>query len=216
MSYRNLSIPERLLFSKDTIQIVLSDPMLTQAFAEVGYTSERFSDALVVQKRASGYWMTQQVEYGERLKATSIARELYRSVIKRLRNDRRIVQIALENSPGLFEQLRMARAIESKRDRAVLQALHFYNEAIEMTEIHDHLAAMGLHVEVLQERYNQVIALNEALQRQQHQRGQAIVMTQQRREVMESLDKWVIQFLAIARAIFKEDAEQMKKLGLPL
>ena len=216
MSYRRLTKPERLLFINDAIQIILRDPVLSDAFATVGYTPQRLSEASLLEERARTLWYRRQVEYGIRLESTGAMLELERFVATNLRKDRQLARVVLDASPGLYEKLRLNGAIERKRDRMVLQALHFYGESINMVDIQSQLAGVGLSLEVLQERQGSVSSLNEAMQRQQHQSGEAIIATKESQDAMDVLDRWVLQFLAIARAIFKEDEEQLHKLGMPL
>ena len=83
-------------------------------------------------------------------------------------------------------------------------------------DVLDRFAAVNLTVDVLQTRLDEVNVLNEAIQVQQRQTGQAIAMTSQRRAAMTQLDDWALQFIAIARAVLKNDPGQLEKLGVPI
>ena len=216
MNYKQLSIPERLGFIKDAIMVVQSDPILTEAFSDVGYSADRLSVGLGLEDAARAFWMTQQVEYGTRIEATGEVNAKYRQVIDELRKDRAFAKLVLEELPGLFEKLRLNEQTERRKDRLILQAQHFYSEAMKQPGVLDRFAAVNLTVDVLQTRLDEVNVLNQVIQVQQRQTGQAIAMTSQRRAAMTQLDDWALQFIAIARAVLKNDPGQLEKLGVPI
>ncbi|MBX2822040.1 MAG: hypothetical protein KTR29_20270 [Rhodothermaceae bacterium] len=216
MNYKQLSIPERLGFIKDAIMVVQSDAVLTEAFADVGYSADRLSEGLGLEDAARAFWMTQQVEYGTRIEATGEVNAKYRQVVRVLRKDRAFAKLVLEEVPGLFEKLRLNEQTETIRDRLVLQAQHFYSEAMKQPDVLDRFADVSLTADVLQARLAEVNVLNQAIQAQQRQTGQAIAMTSQRRAAMTRLDDWALQFITIARAVLKNDPGQLEKLGVPI
>ena len=119
MNYKQLSIPERLGFIKDAIMVVQSDPILTEAFSDVGYSADRLSVGLGLEDAARAFWMTQQVEYGTRIEATGEVNAKYRQVIDELRKDRAFAKLVLEELPGLFEKLRLNEQTERRKDRLI-------------------------------------------------------------------------------------------------
>ena len=68
--------------------------------------------------------------------------------------------------------------------------------------------------EVLTARLADVESLASAMQEQQVRRAEAKIATRKRREAMQELDVWMAQFIAIARQAFRNDKEQLDKLGI--
>ena len=214
MNYKKLSVTDRLAFSKDAIEVVLKDSTLRIAFDELGYTRDRLSTGLALEGSARALWMKQQVEYGTRVAATDSVKSKYQEVVRSFGKNRVLARLVLRDNPGLSEKLRLNGRIDRKRERLVLQAQHFYIESMKQPDILDRFQEVGLTKEVLQDCLDEVYALSAYMQYQQRQMGHAKATTEERRVAMDELDKWVLQFLAIARARFKYDPGQLEKMGI--
>ena len=214
MNFQNLSIPERLIFIKDVIAIIISNESLASTFASVGYTEQELARAQGLEEAARSYWVTQQVEYATRLASTGLLTRLYREMLARYRDDRKMVRIALDDQPGMLEKLRVSGPVPRKRSNVLLQVFHFYSEALNQAELEPVLSGIGLTPEVLQERLAAFTVVNEAAQGKKQQTGQAITITGERRAAMEAVDKWGVKFINIAKAVLKDDPGQLRKLGI--
>ena len=213
-NYLDRIIPERLTFSRESIQIVQNDPVLSQLFAENGYPAERLSQGLTYQEAARDLQIDQQVEYGNRIEATDEVVTLYQAVRKDLGQLRTLARFALERTPGLYEQLNLRGAVKFNRTELLQQGRHFYQEVRTNEDALTALAGFGITLERLDEATARLDALAAAMQQQQLQRGEAILATQRRQQAMRRLDDWMIQFVFVAKRILKDDPKQLEKLEI--
>lgn len=216
MGYLRRSIVNRLTLTKEAIKIVLEDSVLTSVFARNGYPAERLAVGLELEENARGLHSKQQLALGNRIQATKLVESLSAVVHTRFRDDRRVAQVALGGTPEVFEGLRLSGQIETRREELVRQAQHFYQEIQALPDILDMLGVYNLTVDVFNNRLQHVEALADAMQTQQHLRGEATVTTQRRREAMDTLDDWTVEFLSTARNVLRKDPKQLNKLGLPI
>ena len=72
MNYSQLSIPKRLVLTKEAIQIVQNDAVLREALAEKGYTPAELSIGLALQAEAVRLFQGRKVGYGTGIQASSM------------------------------------------------------------------------------------------------------------------------------------------------
>lgn len=214
--YTRLSTVKRLAFSERALAIAQSDPVLKEAFAEEGFSEDRFLIGQTKQQRASALQIDQQVEYSTRLEVTGELDALFEKVRAAFIADRGIAKIALKRSPGLFERLKMIGIAEQSRDLFLQQARHFYQEILADTKVVGVLSPYSLTQDVLESRQQDVVALVSIIQAQQLQSAEALLATRRRREAMADLDDWMIKFLFVAKRVFKNSPRQLEKLGIPV
>ena len=216
MSYVDLTIIERLALSREAIGIVQNDEVLQERLAARGYTAVVLSDGLQKQEEAFRQHQHRQVVFGDGIAATAEVEKLEQVVRGVLNGHRRIAQIALQNQAGFYQQLRLAQPLGTKRTVLVSRAQHFYQQILDLPAMQALLDPLDLTVEAVTAHKARVDALEAAMQEQQHRRAEAEVKTRQRREAMAALDAWMLEFLGVARLVFKREPKQLKKLGLPV
>ena len=214
--YSRLTPRERLSFSEEAITIAQSDPVLSEAFAEEGFTEARFQAGLAKQQIALDLQISQDVEYGIRLAATGALDALFVKVRNAFIADRGIAKIALQRSPGLFERLNMVGPAERKREFLLQQVRHFYQEVLADQDVVTILSQYSLTPDVLENRRQDIAALVIAMREQQRQFAEAQLATRRRRTAMADLDDWMYKFVFIAKRVFKNDPKQLEKLGIPV
>lgn len=214
--YTKLSTLKRLAFSERALAIAQSDPVLKEAFAEEGFSEERFLIGQTKRQRASALQIDQEVEYSSRLEVTGQLEELFERVRAAFITDRGIAKIALKRSPGLFERLKMIGVTRENRDLFLQQARHFYQEVLADAEVVGIVSQYSLTQEVLESRQQDVVALVNAMHAKQLQSAEALLATRRRREAMAELDDWMIKFLFVAKRVFKNNPRQLEKLGIPV
>lgn len=96
------------------------------------------------------------------------------------------------------------------------QARNMYLEIQAHEDVLDALSTAGISRETILSRLEVVASFAEAMEQQQHQVAEAELATRKRREAMEALDEWMLDFLSAARYVFRKDRAQLKKIGLPI
>ena len=89
---------------------------------------------------------------------------------------------------------------------------HFYGQILAIVEILELTSRFGLDEATITGQLEYATLLESAMQEQQHKRAEAQVITRERREAMEALDQWMVEFLGTARLVFRNNKEQLKKM----
>ena len=214
--YLARSISERLNNAREIIDIVQSDPELSEPLAQLGYSKKEFSDGAQRLEAASTMEVNQEAMLGAQVAATETLVQAIKAMKCSFSTDRRILQELLKSRRALYEELRLHLRMKRGRDAFVRQATHFYELAVSHAEVRTLLLAeYTLTPEVFfAPRQAQLNLLLEAMRIQQYRIGQARVATQQRRQAMQDLDTWVRAFIHTARFAFQDNKRQLRKLGL--
>ena len=214
--YQSRPVSERLNNAREIIDIVQSDPELSEPLAQFGYSETEFVEAARRLEAASTLEVNQEAMLGAQVAATNALTQAIRVMKSAFSADRRFLQAILRDRISLVEELRLHIRMKDKRDAFVRQAIHFYEEAIRHSEVQALiLAEYNMTPEAFYAtRITQLTSLLEAMRIQQYQLGQARVATQQRRQAMGELDEWVRGFIRTARYAFRGNERQLRKLGL--
>ena len=214
-TYTSLSIYERLYVSKETIAVVQNDPIIAEKLLEFGYTPDRI--ALGESYQADAFTKTQQREdyFGSQLLATKARNELFKKLRSQLTADRRIVREVLDKDRASFQQFGLNARLAPGYDRWITQAQLFYQEVLATEWLIEQLQSQfNIDAGIINQRIEQLLSLEEAMQAQQVQRAEAQLMTRSRRDAMRKLDRWMATLLTVARRAFQDDPKQLVKLGV--
>lgn len=214
MNYRSLSVPKRIVSSKEAIVTVIEDPELNGPLSSKGYPAEELAIGLGLQEAALTLFQTRFVDFGTGVDSTKAMYDQSRSIRRFAVAHRAAARAALKGEAGLIQKLRLLGPIERNRDNMLLQVRHFYSEIVALPEILEKVAPYGITAEVATARLNDVDALEAAMNDMQRRRAEARTMKVRRDEAIEELDEWTIRFLGTARLVFRKQPEQLEKLGL--
>lgn len=214
MNYNRLRITEKIVLSKEAITIALNDVAITEALSKFGFSQDRLSGGLSIQEVVQTLENKRQEEYSRRLAATADADALYADVLAAFQTDRRIVLAVARNKPGFAERLRIANPVERRRDAFLFQVQAFYGEMLEDAQLRADLEPYNFTEVYLGERMVLVNAFADALHEQQRLSGVSLVATKEREQALASLDNYMAEFIGAARLAFRQDKEQLQKLGI--
>jgi len=213
MNYKRLSVQKRLISSKEAILTVLEDPSLSERLAGKGYPAEELAVGLSLQDEALKLYQTRIVEYGTGVVSTETLNELSKSVRSFAVSHRNIARRALQDSPGLLDKLRLRQTLSVQRDVMLMQIRHFYTEIFGLPEVLEEVAPYGIMANVVEARLADVDALEAAMKEQQQRRAEAQELTVKRNQAIADLDNWTVEFLGTVRLTFRNQREQLNKLG---
>lgn len=214
MYYPSKSISKRLITAREAIEIVQSEPVISERMSSVGFSPVEMANGQTFQEDAERLHSTQDVEYGNQVAATQTLTSIADDIRSRLIVDRRIALTALKSLPGLMRQLRLTGAVAGLNEALYNQASHFYTELLNNGEALERMAVFGTTTEMLTVRLELVTAMGEAMKAQQIRIGQAQITTARRREAMQKLDTWMSRFIKAARLAFLDEPRELKKLGI--
>ena len=216
MSFALLSRPKRLVFIREAIRIVETDPVISAAMAAKGYNPERLAEGLALQANVETLTQAREVNYGSGIEATGIVAELEKEIRGFYSSHRKLARVAFKGQRGQYQKLVLVKAFPKTRESLIQSARHFYTQVVEQADLLAGVTPYGLTGEIAEERLAGIANLEAAMQAQQVKRAEAEVMTRKRQEAIDAFDAWSLEFLGIARLVFKKDRAQLKKLGLPI
>ena len=216
MSYKQLNVSERLTFTSEALAIVQTDPTLNAALADIGYHAEAVAQGLSLEQTARDLRVDQNAEYVSQLEASRQVTNLEKALRSLIASDRTMVRNALRPIAGRYNELRLSRGVSQKRSELLQQARNMYLEIQGHEDVLTALTPLGFTPEVIASRLAFIAAFAGAMEQHQLQIAQAQVATRVRREAMDALDTWMLDFLSAARHVFRKDKEQLKKIGIPI
>ena len=121
----------------------------------------------------------------------------------------------MDKDRASFQQFGLNAQLESGRERWITQAQLFYQEVLDTEWLLEQLQSQfKIAAGLINQRIEQLLSLEEAMQAQQVQRAEAQLMTRRKREAMRKLDRWMATLLTVARRAFLDDPKQLVKLGI--
>ena len=210
--YSQKNISDRISESQKTILIARNDPGLSTVLSKYGYVEASFDEGLRLQDEVRLAEENRLEQLGLQVAASTTLKALYRTMRLTFDADRKIVRLAVLNDPVLSDTFRLHIRTTKRQSAFILQAAHLYEQ-------------MRDHVDLLSERFNftqpviderlaALNRLNAAFQEQQQAIGQSRVATEARREAMQALDRWMKEFIAVARIAFRDETAKLSKLGI--
>ena len=213
--YSNKPINKRTNDVVEVVGVIQEDPTLGEVLAQFGYTENQLNDGLQRAEAATVATVALDTQLGAQVAATAAFNEALREFRLRFNADRRIARLLLREQPVLYEELRLHLKMRRGREDVLNQARHFYQEVTANAEVMALLLSeFNVTPDVFAARQVQLASVLTLMQAQQFEIGKMRVATKKRRDAMNALDDWMAQFSSIARTAFKNDARQLRKLGL--
>ena len=207
-------MPARLIQAEESIVNGQVEDV-SSVLVEQGYTPEEFGTGSEYLASVRAIDADRREHLGAQVVATATVREAFRALRVSFSADRRIMRQALAGKAEYITALRLNERMNSKMEAFVLQARHLYEKVV------SHEAVMvllqnryNITVDVLNNRFQEIIELETAIQQQQYLKGQLREATKARQEAMARLDKWMRRFIAVCRIAFDEDRPKLEKLGI--
>jgi hypothetical protein len=214
MSTPSSRIADRLALAQIALINVLEDASLQAAFARYGYDAGRFERGQSLCDTAMARQQAQKVAYGQLLAAREALVSSESQTQREYMHDVKVARVALANDRSALQQLDLLVRRQTSRTDWLLQAQHFYTNALANTAILDVLAGYGLTQIRLEDGKQRVAAVNRHHATQVQQVGMAQAATRARDETMQELEGWMREFRQIARLAFKGQPETLLQLGL--
>ena len=214
MNYTNLDLSQKLTFINEAITVALADPTLTEPLSRFGVTPEFLNGGKTLHEEVEALDRAQQTEYGKRIQLTAQVDALYDNILRTLRKDRAIVLAVLKNTRGIDNQMGLKGPVKTRREGVLRQCRNLYNHILADADLRALLEPYNFSVETLQSRLADVETFAQAMTDQQYKRAESLIATRKRDEGMAQLDSWTAQFIGVARQVFRNDRQQLAKLGM--
>ena len=213
--YKNKPIGERLNAARELINIVQTDPDISERMNRFNYGAEALAEGLGMVDVAARLDLDQRDVLGRQAAATGVMNDTLREVGVTFSSDRRIARNLLRSNKNLYAELRLGIRKENRKGKFLQQARHFYEQVVAREELMAlFLDRYRIPAEVFAERLADLNTLEAAMQLQQLRIGETRVAFSKRKAAMQELDTWMGAIIGVARQAFKGEEEQLKKLGV--
>ena len=212
--YSEKNIPARLIQAEESIVNGQSSEV-SSILVDQGYTPEEFSQGSAYLASVRAIDADRREHLGAQVVATANLREAFVALQKSFTADRRLIRQALSGHPEYIDALRLNERMSRRIEAFILQARHLYEKVVAHAEVMTLLQGRyNITIEVLGGRFDEIIELEVAIQRQQYLKGQLREADKQHREAMQQLDRWMRRFIAVSRIAFEDDRPKLEKLGI--
>jgi hypothetical protein len=210
----NASIARRLLAAQIAIAAALDDPAIQEALAAYGYTTTRLLEGQALYQRALALTQQQRAAKGARLATTDARRAAHAQAHTLYMRHVGVARVALRGERGAAEKLDLAAPRKQAQAGWLLQAQQFYANALADIAIVNKLTGYGVTQEQLEAGQELVARVAATTVARQQRAGAAKESTRERDAALEALNRWMRDFVAIARLALAGQPRGLDRLGL--
>jgi hypothetical protein len=196
------------------INNALTDPFIRDCLIECGYTSDRVQAGKVLYEIALTAFQKQQADFGEQISATAALKQSWDKAKVSYVRLVKITRVAFKGDAGTATRLGLNGKRKNTLAGWLLQAQQFYSNALSSPDLLVTLAKYGVTLTKLEAAQAEMYAVELANQQQEREKGEAQDATQARDAAIAALNKWLSDFVAIARIALEERPQLLESLGI--
>ena len=213
LPYLNRPIPDRLAAVDLAVKNALADPDLLTALTAWSYDAAKLNAGQALHDAALALHLDTDRERGEAVSATAALHSARDAAEKTYMQHVKVARVALDD-PGLRRDL----GLDGPREKALLpwldQARNFYRSALAKPDVVTALTAFGMDALTLQAGADALDAVYAAHNARADESGEAQSSTEARDAALAAMDRWMGDFLRVARVAFEDDPQQLERLGI--
>ncbi|NJL82241.1 MAG: hypothetical protein HC890_03465 [Chloroflexaceae bacterium] len=213
---RNQSIDQILSDIQVAIDSALANPTVQAYLTPFGYTPEKLQQGKALYQTALAAQQRQKTEFAEQLGATAALESLRDTAQKYYAQHLKIARIAFKNDAIALAKLALTGDRKRSLSGWLAQTQQFYRAALEDTRLQQGLAPYGVTTEKLTQGQSAVDAVIAANVTQETEKGEARQATQDRDAVLDTLEDWYSDYIAIARLALEDNPQLLETLGIPV
>ena len=213
--YFRRTIPGRITGSQKTILIARSEPDLSAALERFGYTDTSYDEGYRLYEIVRDAEERRLRQLGLQVAATDAYNALYRTLRLTFDADRKIARLLLRDEPELYTTFRLHIRTVKSRTAFRIQAAHLYEQMRDYIDVIPQFSSrFNLTLPIIEERLADLDRLDALAQQQQRSIGETLIATEERRVALRALDRWMKDFISVARVAFRDQASRLRKLGI--
>jgi hypothetical protein len=211
---KHFTIASKLLFAQNAITNALGSEEIKSAMAAYGYDEARLQKGDDLYNKASELQDIQVKEYGDQYSATD-ALNLAKAVANKTYMEHlKIARIALIGDRGAGASLELDGIRKVTFSGWLKQAKTFYANALGSPDVTTAIGRFGITPEKLEAGRQLVNGVEDKLNNQLMEKGEAQNATQERDEAFEELQGWMGDFIAISRIALDGKSQYLEVLGI--
>jgi hypothetical protein len=195
------------------VDATLTDPALQDTLAAYGYDRTRLLEGQALYRQALALTQQRRAEAGAQFAATDARAAAHAQAHAVFMRHVTAARVALREDRGAAEKLDLA-ARKYTQAGWLLQAQQFYTNALADEAIVARLARYGATRELLMAAQDLVAAVADGMVAQHGRKAAAQETTRARDTALRALDRWMRDFMSIARIALKAQPQALEKLGV--
>jgi hypothetical protein len=203
----------RFMAAQVAIETVLADTKLQDALAPYGYTPTHMRQGQALRAQALALVQQQRASVGDQFAASDSRAKSQAQAHAVYMRHVALARIALRDDRGATQKLDLSAR---KRTQAgwLFQAQQFYTNALSVPAIITKLASYGVTYAQLTAAQDLVAAVAHGVVTQQSHTGIAKESKQARDAALQALNRWMQDFLAVARIALADQPQRLAQLGV--
>lgn len=208
------SIANRLESARLALTNALAEAELLSALTPFGYDESRLQQGQVLYENALTVWQSQQQKQSRRRAATAAYKQADAAASHAYMRAVQLCRTLYRGDPITYRALGLVGSRSKAFAPKVAQMRAFYTTALGSPSILTTLSEYGVSESQLQTELALVTDLENARSQREVENGAAQDATQSRRQALSVLDRWMGDFVAIARLALEENPQRLEMLGL--
>lgn len=208
------TIDAKLLFASNLIENGRNVEPITTIMAAFGYDATTMDAAKALVDNATALHNKQKQEYGEQFAATDELNLARATANKTYMRHVKLARIILKDNRGAYESLQLSGDRKQSISGWLQQANTFYTNALASESIKMELAKLTMTEEVLTNAQALVADVEDKLNTQLKEKGEAQAATLERDNAFDALQEWVSQYVAVARIALEDQPQYLEVLGI--
>ncbi len=208
------SISELLNSAQIAISNTLNDDQILNIVSKYGYTQEKLNEGKQLYETALEAVNNQKKMAGSQFLATENLKKVEKIAREAYLNFSKVARAVFDNDRALLAQLGITGKMPLKTADFITLGYNVFNNAINTPEILNSLSHFGYDLPKLNSEKQKIIDFDHANQRQEAAKGAAQQATKVQEEALKNLDKWLSQYVKIAKVALSENKQLLEKLGL--
>lgn len=208
------SIANRLESARLALTNALAEAELLSALAPFGYDESRLQQGQSLYEHALAVWQSQQQKQSRRRAATAAYQQADAAASHAYMRAVQLCRTLYWNDRLTYRSL----GLEGKRHKSfaakVAQMRLFYTTALGDPQVLATLSEYGFSPEQLQTDLALVAALETARSQREVESGVVQDATQSRTQAVSALERWMREFVTVARLALEEHPQRLEMLGL--
>lgn len=213
--FRDLTIDERLGWSRTALGTVRENADLQEKLSAVGYTPEVITGGLVIVGDTEELNDRQKKEYGDQYTAQDAFMQEWKNSYDQYMVTLRLARIALKGNRDAEASMHLAGPrIRTFHNWVGKQARPFYNNAVNDADIMDALRRLCIDKKRLKLELQSIEQAQSLLGRRDDEAGEAQAATMARDNKMDEVDSWIGDFREVARIAFRDNPQWLERIGI--
>jgi hypothetical protein len=208
------SIANRLESARLALTNASTESDLLSALARFGYDEARLQQGQSLYENALAVWQSQQQGQSRRRAVAAVYKRADAAASHAYMRGVRLCRTLYRDNPVNYHALGLAGNRKKGFAAKVAQMRLFYTTALTNPEILTTLARYGFSESQLQADLGLVAALESARSQREVESGTVQDATQSKAQAITALERWMREFVTIARLALEENPQRLEMLGL--